>query len=457
MCNFELKVLDGLKKCGVDFSGKSNLKIGIAVSGGADSVSLLVSLSKIIKQFPATLNVITVNHNIRPEEETCGDASFVKDLCEKLSDEKNISCTTIEIPRGVVFEVAKERGQGIEEAARYLRYKAFDSFIEENNISYLCLAHNQNDQFETVLMRFLQGASVDSLSGIKNKRDVFIRPLLEIERSEIETYLNENGYIWRTDSTNNQIEYLRNKIRLKLIPFLDKEFGGWKSGVLTGVQKASEDSDFIANVLEDFKIDVKDEEVSFLLSDFKKQPVAIQKRILLKSLNLAGETKRIPSVFLEDVINGLSDNAKKVFHNFSISVKKEKILIKKDTKLHTEIVFFDIIEESGIYNFPFGYVNVKNTSEGLNDDKSFGGDIYINDTLYVKAVEMPFCIRSIQTGDYIETVSGEMKKVADVLTDWHVSSENRNMIPVVQLLGGSSQKIKCILGSFLGYKDWIVK
>lgn len=450
MLDFEVKVLNGLKKCGIDLSKDCGFSIGAAVSGGADSVSLLVSLSNILEKYSIPLKVITINHNIRSEQETRGDALFVQKLCNHLADcGKKITCTIVELPKGAVDTAAKERGQGVEEAARYLRYKAFDSFIEKNKLSYLCLAHNRNDQLETVLMRFLQGASVDSASGIKYKREFFIRPLLEIERSEIETYLNENGFKWRNDSTNNQTEYLRNKIRLKLVPFLDKEFYGWKTGVISGAKKAGEDSELINELVEKFQIEKKDDEISISLSDFTKQSDALKKRILLKMFNLAGESKRIPMVFLEDVIFSLSDNSTKVFDGFCVQIKKNRILLKKDTKLHTEIVFFDIIEESGIFEFPFGVVKV---TESFEEDAA----IFINDTLCVSGVKLPFCIKSVQPGDCIETVSGEMKKVSDIFTDWHVSGEDKNLIPVVQLLGDSSQKIKCILGSFLGYKDWIV-
>lgn len=130
MCSFEEKVLNGIKKCGI--SNLSGLKIGAGVSGGADSISLLISLSNILSPLGLTLYVITVNHNIRAKEESSGDANFVLNLCKNLSDKGFlIKAKCYEIEEGQVSALAKERSGGIEDAARELRYEAFESFIKK--------------------------------------------------------------------------------------------------------------------------------------------------------------------------------------------------------------------------------------------------------------------------------------------------------------------------------------
>lgn len=455
MCDFEKKVITGLENCGVVLNKNTGLIIGAAVSGGADSVSLLISLSNICSTCSIPLKVITVNHNIRPEEETKGDAEYVVNLCKKLKNEgKDIECIVKEIPKGQVQSISINRKQGIEDAARFLRYQAFESFINEYNISFLCLAHNKNDQLETILMRFLQGASCESSAGIQKQRGKFIRPLMEIERTEIEAYLKNKNIIWRTDSTNFETEYLRNKIRLKLVPFLDKEFGDWKKALLSGAEKALEDSEVISTAVNAFPLEEKNGGICINSADFKKLPVAIKKRVLLKAFNMCGENKRIPSAFLDDVIQSLSSNSKSIIKKFGsviLCVENKIILIKKDEKIHTDIVFFDIIEESGLYDFPFGQIRIEDTVTSSNVN------VYINSTLYATEIKLPFCIRSIQLGDVVKTSYGQEKKVADILSDWHVCAEHRKLIPVLQLLEGDSQQIKCVFGSFLGYKDWIVK
>ena len=149
--NFEKKVLFGLKYCGIDTESISdNSPLGIAVSGGADSVSLLLSLSSLFSS--RILRVITVDHGIRPNEESGGDALFVENLCRSMS----ISCKVVKIPHGKIAKNAGESSDSLEAVARDFRYEAFFSFIKEENLCALCLAHNQNDQTETLLMRFLQ-------------------------------------------------------------------------------------------------------------------------------------------------------------------------------------------------------------------------------------------------------------------------------------------------------------
>ena len=174
---------------GIDFVSDKK-SIGIAVSGGADSVSLLVSLSHLSKEFNVPLRVISINHNLREEKESFSDVKYVEFLCnEIIKTGIDLKFFAVNFPRGKILEIAKERNKGVEEAARFLRYKAFDEFFMNENVSCVCLAHNLNDNIETVLMRFLQGSSFEGLSGIKFVREKFVRPLLNISRLDIENYL----------------------------------------------------------------------------------------------------------------------------------------------------------------------------------------------------------------------------------------------------------------------------
>ena len=127
--DFEKNVLSGLKKCGVNpaelAAGQESL--GVAVSGGADSVSLLVSLCSICKQYSVRLAAVTVNHFIRDDEETCGDVEYVRSLCSSLKDQGfDVNLTVCELKKGQVQELSQSKGCGVEAAARELRYKAFE-------------------------------------------------------------------------------------------------------------------------------------------------------------------------------------------------------------------------------------------------------------------------------------------------------------------------------------------
>ena len=472
MCGFEEKVRKNLIECDVCFDGSQ--KIGVAVSGGADSVSLLLAVSEILfesgRAGTAPLYVITVNHNIRPAEESRGDVDFVLEVCEKLRREgREIVCEVIELERGAVESEAQNRGGGIEDAARYLRYQAFEKFISKNNLAALCLAHNRNDQLETVLMRFLQGSPAEAATGIRAKRDFFVRPLLNITRNEIEEYVTGRGFTWRTDKTNFETDYLRNKIRLKLVPFLDENFEGWQKAVLSGAEKAGEDAKLIQGFLEDFQISAaEDGAVELPLSDFLQAPDALKYRLLLEACNRAGENSRIPHQFLKDVIGGFDTPASqalnhrfpaftKHFGSIDIICEKNKLFVKKHTENNTDLFFSDIIEKTGTFEFPFGLLRVFNSIEqGMEQGKSLVS-VQAGDGAVVEGVSLPFCVRGVSAGDTVLCADGSEKKVSDILSDWHVAADKRELVPVIQILNEKSQRIKAVLAGFLGYKDWIVK
>lgn len=463
MCEFEEKVKKNLAELGMEFN--SSLRLGVAVSGGADSLSLLISLSEILKEYQLPLYVITVNHNIRPEEESRGDADFVVQLCEELRAKgRDVYCQVTELPRGTVEKEVERRGGGVEEAARYLRYEAFESFISKNSLTALCLAHNRNDQLETILMRFLQGASSDAAGGIRAQRGHFIRPLLNIDRSEIEAYLNSKKISWRTDKTNLETEYLRNKIRHKLVPLLDSDFPGWQTALLNGAEKAREDSEIIQAVVEKVSVTKRDgaaasdETVEIDYDAFIKENDAVKKRLLLNACNLAGQSSRIPQGFLNDVLLSIKQNPDgkfvKSFGIIEISKEKNTLFVKKSVQSNTDLFFSDIIEKTGEYEFPFGLLKVYHIEDTVAVSVT---DTVNGKTSYVKGLDFPFCVRSIQTGDTIETADGMEKKISDILTDWHLPSEKRGLVPLIQNLNEKSQRIKALLAGFLGYKDWIVK
>lgn len=443
---FENQVLSGLKKCGVNLSSISAAggAVGAAVSGGADSVSLLVSLCEVCKSFSIPLKVITVNHYIRSNEETCGDVEYVSKLCSSLKEQGyDITLKIHEIQKGTIAELSQEKNIGIEAAARELRYAAFEDFIKQEKLEALCLAHNKNDQLETVLMRFIQGAGCDSLGGIPCRRDKYVRPLLWTERSAIEAYLKEKKIEWRTDSTNSDTSYLRNRIRNELVPVLNERFAGWDRGVLLGAQKAEDDSKLIKPLVQAFldnHAKVSDAQIVLDGPAFYALERSLKIRVLLSCANMLKIDIRIPYVFLVDICDYADNNkeencmeAVKNFASLSVVLKNKDVLIKKASELQKETVFSAIIEHSGLYEIP-------------------GGQTFVPDGL-----SFPVLLRSWHTDDSVLTADGGYKKVNDVLSDWHVAKELRQFIPVVQALDEPEQKILCVLGSCFGYKDWIVK
>ncbi|MCR4579580.1 MAG: tRNA lysidine(34) synthetase TilS [Treponema sp.] len=452
--DFERRILSGLQDCGINIlqlQKTPDAVIGAAVSGGADSISLLYALSEITRCYKLPLKIITVNHFIRPDEESSADANYVIECCRSLKAEGyDVECQLVELGHGEVTRLTAERGGGIEEAARYLRYKAFEAFAEKYSLSILCLAHNKNDQLETLLMRFLQGSWLEAGVGIRGKRALYVRPMLGIERSEIEDYLKERGISWRIDSTNSDTAYLRNRIRQLLVPLLNQNFPSWKNGLLAGAEKASLDSQLIEAEVEKLSIDESQKEkgeLSILLSDFDSLSDGIKFRSLLKMANMLGLECRLSYSFLKDFLlaynNSSGKDFTKSFSTIEFSVKKDRLFVKKAKKIHTDLVFFAIIEEKGIYDFPFGSLTVGEQLSFNGQQTGFSPDF-------------PFCLRNFCIGDEVLTADGKMKNLADVFADWKVSAEDRPLIPLITEVG-KGDKIKALFASFLGYKDWIVK
>jgi len=456
---FERQLIQALLNCNVSLNN-AETRLGVAVSGGADSVSLLIGLSQVLKAYKLPLFVITVNHNIRASEETCGDAAFVQSLCSKLKkDGFDIHFELFEIERGLVNSTAEMRKNGIEEAARFLRYKAFDSFIADNKLDFLCLAHNSNDNLETILMRFLQGSGSCGLSGIEAVRGKYIRPLLNIERSQIEEYLAQKNQSYRTDSTNFDDSYLRNNIRLNLIPLLNEKFDGWKKAVINGAQKASLEKEVIENKLKKISVLQHENEVFISCKEFFSVEVALQIKLLLKACSVLGVKERVPFSFLKDVCCGLSSGKceNKIFSNIEISCKNNLVIVKKSVKLQTDFVFSDIIYKKGIYNFKYGSIEFvpEKTADNSEETKLFS--IYEEGQCILENIHLPVYVRSVMPDDVIKSKDGAMKKVGEILENWHVPKEQRPCIPVIQTLYCENQKIICILGKAAGFNNWIVK
>lgn len=450
---FEKHVYENLIRCG--FLSKQIKAVGAAVSGGADSISLLVSLLELGKRYGFSVKVVTVNHNIREESESSGDALFVHELCKKFDNHGyDVTCEIKTIPRGIVLETAKKGGLSIEETARNLRYEIFESFVKQEGLQFLALAHNKNDQIETLLMRFLQGSNSSGLAGIRMSRDCFVRPLLDVSRNKIEEYLRTKGISWRTDSTNSDCRYLRNRIRNKLIPFLNENFYGYETALLAGAQKALYDDECLSKLVEKDLWHSENEQLTCSRSDFFSNEKSVQIRNLQNGLILHGKKNRFPFSLLNDFItNGAEKSYYSVEHaDIRIIADDKTIYIKNKEFVATDSIFFVIIKESVSLKFPFGSVYCK-----VNNETAKIVLEWENDSLELDDIPVPFCIRSVQSDDKVICQNKEMKSVMDVFSGWHVDSEKKKLIPVVQELASCKQNIIAVAGCVYGYDNWIVR
>jgi tRNA(Ile)-lysidine synthase len=207
--NFVHKVTNAIRKYSM-LSGEERVLIGL--SGGPDSVCLLHAFDKIKDDFRLDLHATYIDHCLRPNE-TDAEIQFCKNLCENLK----IPFITKSIN---VKSHTKKQKINMQEAARQLRYKVFEETSYEINAHKIALGHTADDQAETLLMRLFRGSGPTGLSGIPPVRGNIIRPLIEIERKEIERFLDDEKIDFIVDSSNLKKDYLRNKIRLSFIPML---------------------------------------------------------------------------------------------------------------------------------------------------------------------------------------------------------------------------------------------
>ena len=191
-------------------------RVIVACSGGPDSVALLYLLYQIKEKYDLKLFVALINHKLRGEESD-KDERFVKSLARDLRLDFHTRSFD-------VAKIARKKKLSIEEAAREVRYQYLDKLAQRLKATKIALGHNADDQAETVLMRLIRGTGALGLTGMSIVRGKIIRPLLQIKREEIEEFFKEQNLDFRIDSSNLRQDYLRNRIRLELLPHLKRNY-----------------------------------------------------------------------------------------------------------------------------------------------------------------------------------------------------------------------------------------
>ena len=202
----------------------------MGVSGGKDSVCLLDVLDRCREEFDLRLMVVHVNHGIRGEAAD-RDEQFVKDMAAERG--LDFYSEKVNVP-----QAARELKMSEEEAGRYLRYQIMRHVCMEKGFDKIAVAHHQDDVAETVLFQMFRGSGPRGLSGIHPKREYVIRPILFAEGREIEEYMKENDLAYCEDQTNYSEEYSRNKLRLRVFPYVEREINNRaKAHVAKAAQK----------------------------------------------------------------------------------------------------------------------------------------------------------------------------------------------------------------------------
>lgn len=206
-------------------------RVGVAVSGGADSVVLLHVLAQLAPKFAAKLAVLHANHELRGTESE-QDAEFVSQLAARLG-----------LPYRVERLPVSSKGN-LEENARDLRRDFFCRIRCDLHLDAVAVGHTRSDQAETVLFRFLRGSGTAGVAGMRFVTpDRLIRPLLELSRDEVRAWAAEQALTWRDDSSNADLRFVRNRLRLETIPLLTSLYNPNLEGVLASVAEAAQDED----------------------------------------------------------------------------------------------------------------------------------------------------------------------------------------------------------------------
>ncbi len=246
-----------------------------ALSGGADSVSLLHALWRLREELGITISACHVNHGLRGEESD-GDMRFCQRLCESLGVQLHLLQTDV--------REYQQKHESIEETARKVRY---DFFAKVSEGKKLATAHNLNDSAETVLLNMMRGTGLKGLCGIPPVRGNIIRPLIYCSREEVERYCSENGLDFVTDKTNLCDDYTRNKVRHSILPEMLKINESFL-GVSARMQKnLREDSELLESMAAE-ALAAAGTDVGYRCEDIAKLPRPIRSRVIRRILTDGG-------------------------------------------------------------------------------------------------------------------------------------------------------------------------
>lgn len=420
------KVLKTIKKYNMI---QDNDGIVLGVSGGPDSLCLLDILFNLKDVFNIKLYVVHVNHMLRGNDAD-RDARYVDELCRRL----NIPFFLF---KKDVKALAREKGYSEEQAGRDVRYEAFNKILNETGADKIAVAHNKNDVAETVLLNLLRGTGTTGLIGIRPVYGNIIRPLIEMDKKEIENYIEKKGLKPVIDKTNFEHFYRRNKIRLGLIPYIKDNF----------------DIDIIDNLVRTSKIimeenDYLDKECdkafsmlsrysgSDILIDIGKlrlQHEAIKKRIIRRAYEkIRGSLTGLEYNHVEDVLKLIDkETSSKVALPFEIEAVKSynnlilrKIKEKEKLRFCKKLKIPGIIEIKNIGKFKTEIIDISEVKilDTGKYKKLFDFDKICGDVL----------VRQRRAGDVISPLNMKgTKKLKEFFIDEKIPLEIRDEIPIV--------------------------
>ena len=392
---------------------KSGEKIFVGVSGGCDSMFLLNNLIHLRDELNFQMCVLHLNHMVR--DEAADDENFVKDYCkaqgvEFISEQKDMNL------------LAKERGLSPEDAGRVLRY---EFFRKNANGCKIFLAHNADDQVETVLQRIVRGTGIDGLSAMDFVSGDIVRPILNISRAEIEDYVEKNQIPFVHDKTNDTLIYERNMVRNVIIPKLKELNPNVGEAIFRLSDSAMEESNYLDGIARNVYEDVcscKGLNISKLLLE---DPVIVRRVFKIFIQENFNSTKGIYKVHYDMLLDFLNSTTGKsldlpggkvIVNNYGyLNFVEENI--KEKTNLKPEVLNLGKnFTNYGAFTLSKGYRDVSADSVNIDFDKVKGS----------------ISIRYRKNGDaFIPLGMKGIKKLKDFFIDEKVVKDLRDIVPII--------------------------
>ena len=402
----------------------------VAVSGGVDSTALLNLLYARREDLKLTLHIAHLNHLLRK-----GDAELDVRFVEGLAQRLNLPITVEAVD---VAALAKQEKLGIEEAARSARYDFFERTAARIGANRIAVAHTADDNVETFLMRLLRGAGLKGLCGIPPKRGKIVRPIIKVWRREIEDYVGALKLVPRRDHTNYESKYMRNSVRLKLIPQLKIYNLNIKEIILQTILLLTEDSLYLENkaaeVLAEIQQAAPAGEIRLDLARLKNIDPALHGRLLrLAVAEVKGDLNQLAFTHIRAIMDKLDATEKWELHlpgGFFAQGGKEALVIGRERGPKKEAKEFkytlsvpgriELAEIGRTFNCSF--------ADQL--DKAAGPRVAYVD---YAALGKDLIVRSKLPGDrFVPLGITGTKKLQDFFVDEKVRAEARDDVPVVE-------------------------
>jgi tRNA(Ile)-lysidine synthase len=379
-------------------------------------------------------------------EEADADEASVKELCRELD-------VPLSIERVNIAEMAEKAGMSLEEAGREARYREFAAYAAEVGASGIAVAHNRNDQAETVMMHIIRGSGTAGLAGMEFRRGAVIRPLLDISRKEIEQYCQAAGLHPRIDSSNLKSDFTRNRVRLELFPYINEHFG---TDIVESLCRlsghAADDSSYLEQCAAELYlscIDPKGDAVSgetgkwvFLsLKKLKDLPPAMLVRVLKRAVcEVMGNASGIGSVHYETlaglVSNGRTGRKAELPKGLRAAVSYGRLELFAGKRLAAKPAdSFDVsLAVPGTTFVPELQASVSTfleTAENVDNGPDLGYNALVQFFDYDR-LRMGINIRNRRDGDVFKPFrSNGTKKLKEFFIDRKIPREQRDAIPLV--------------------------